>query len=135
MKDLDILLVDDEVRFLQTTRRLLIKQGYSVLTAAGGPEALELLEHCPARVVVLDVRMPGINGLQLLKTIKREYPHIEVIMLTGHATVHAAVEGLKAGAADYLMKPMDIQVLTMKIDELIEHKDLATRNISTMQVQ
>lgn len=124
MMNFDILLVDDEERFLETTRRLLMRQGYSVVTAKGGAEALELLDQYSIRLAILDARMPGIDGLHLLKSIRKEYPLIEVIMLTGHATVDAAVDGLRSGAVDYLMKPVDIHTLTLRIDEILEKQEL-----------
>lgn len=133
MHGFDILLVDDEERFLQTTRRLLTRRGYSVIASESGAEALEVLDRHQVRIVVLDVQMPGINGLQILKTIKQEYPLVEVIMLTGHATVDSAVEGLNAGAIDYLMKPIDIDILATKIDELLEQQNQMKTRTSTEQ--
>ena len=101
MTKANLLLVDDEERFLLTTKKLLEKRGYSVETASNGMEALEKLKQHPIQVVILDVKMPGMDGLATLKIIKRDFPLIEVIMLTGHATVASAVEGVKLGAADY----------------------------------
>jgi DNA-binding NtrC family response regulator len=133
MKKFDVLLVDDEERFLETTSRLLARKGYTVSVASGGADALEILESCSIQVAILDVRMPGIGGIQVLKMIKREYPLVEVIMLTGHATVDAAVDGLKFGAADYLMKPADIDELKLKIDEALEKRALIMQKISLAQ--
>lgn len=111
---MSILLVDDEARFLQTTQKLLARSGYEVQTAPGGTEALELLKGGPVHVVFLDVKMPGMDGLTTLKEIKRQFPLVEVIMLTGHATVEYAVEGMRSGASDYLMKPVDPEVMIEK---------------------
>jgi len=133
MKQFDVLLVDDEERFLETTSRLLARKGYTVSVASGGAEALEILESCSVKIAILDVRMPGIDGIQVLKMIKREYPLVEVMMLTGHVTVDAAVEGLKSGAGDYLMKPVDIDELTLKIDEALEKQALIRQKISLVQ--
>ncbi len=134
MDGFDILLVDDEECFLQMTHRLLTRRGYTVLAASGGEEALALLERYSIRVAVLDVGMPGIDGLQVLKIIKQSYPLIEVIMLTGYATVDAAVEGLKSGALDYVTKPAAIDDLEMKIDEVLEKQDLIRYRISMLQL-
>jgi DNA-binding NtrC family response regulator len=112
-----IMLVDDEERFLETTKKLLERKGYEAMTATGGMEALEKLKTGNVHVVVLDVKMPGMDGVATLKEIKRLHPLIEVIMLTGHATVESAIDGLKAGAYDYLMKPTDIDELVAKTQE------------------
>ena len=116
------MLVDDEKRFLTTTKKLLEKKGYKVETASSGIEALEKLKKINIQVVILDVKMPELDGISTLKRIKRDFPLIEVIMLTGHATVESAVEGVKLGAANYLMKPADINDITEKIKEAFEKR-------------
>ena len=88
---------------------MLERKDIAVLTAASGDQALEMLRKHPVHVVILDVKMPGMDGVATLREIKRQFPMVEVIMLTGHATVESAIEGLKAGAADYLMKPADLE--------------------------
>ena len=110
METANILLVDDETAFLDAMKRRLTKRGFSVETAESGMDAMELLEdkHAGIEVVILDVKMPGIDGVETLREIKRKYPMVEVVMLTGHATVGSAIEGMKLGAFDYLMKPADI---------------------------
>jgi len=117
MEKMKIMLVDDEERFLTTTKKLIEKKGYDVLTASSGAEALEKLRLHNIHVVILDVKMPGMDGITTLKRIKREFPLVEVIMLTGHATVESAVDGLKSGATDYLMKPTDVGELLEKAEE------------------
>ena len=114
MEQIKMMLVDDEERFLSTTRKLLEKKGFDVQTASSGGEALEMLRGAPVHVVILDVKMPGMDGVATLREIKRQFPMIEVIMLTGHATVESAIDGLKSGAVDYLMKPADLQVIIEK---------------------
>lgn len=109
-----MMLVDDEERFLSTTRKLLEKKGFDVSTASSGGKALEVLRQHPVHVVILDVKMPGMDGVATLREIKRQFPMVEVIMLTGHATVESAIEGLKAGAVDYLMKPADLEDIIEK---------------------
>ena len=117
MERMKMMLVDDEERFLKTTQKLLSKKGYDVLTATGGAEALEKLAGHNIHVVVLDVKMPGMDGIQTLREIKNKHPLTEVVMLTGHATVETAIEGMKLGAFDYLMKPCDIELLMAKAFE------------------
>ena len=113
-----VLLVDDEVPFVETMTKRLSKRGVTVLTAFGGSEALQVLEKQPnIDIVVLDVKMPGMDGITTLKEIKKERPLVEVIMLTGHATVESAIEGMKLGAFDFLLKPCDIEQLVAKIHE------------------
>jgi DNA-binding NtrC family response regulator len=114
-----VLVVDDEVAFVEGLSRRLGKRGVNVSTAFSGSEALE---HLASRgstktdVVILDVKMPGMDGLEALAIIKEKHPLVEVIMLTGHATVESAIEGMKRGAYDYLMKPCDIDVLMEKLN-------------------
>lgn len=118
--DLKIMLVDDEERYLETTRKLIEKKGYRALTASSGAEALKKLAEETAHVVILDVKMPMMDGHEAFREIKRRHPLVEVIMLTGHATVESAIEGLKAGAFDYLMKPADVDMLIEKAEEAYE---------------
>ena len=122
MKAMKIMLVDDEERFLSTTKKLLVKKGYDVLTAMSGMEALETMKRKMIHVVILDVKMPGMDGNATLKEIKRQYPLTEVIMLTGHATMESAIDGLKSGAIDYLMKPADIEEIIQKAEEAFEKR-------------
>lgn len=114
MKNMKLLLVDDEERFLTTTQKILSKKGIEAFTATSGAEALQILSGTTIHVVILDVKMPGMDGNETLKKIKARYPMIEVIMLTGHATVESAIEGMRSGAFDYLMKPTGIEDLIGK---------------------
>ncbi len=111
----NVLIIDDEERFLKTTRALLEKEGYQVQTAAEGRQGLDILKAKRIDVVVLDVKMPGMDGIEVLRRIKSDHPLVEVLMLTGHATMESAIDGLKLGAFDYLTKPCDIPVLKKKI--------------------
>jgi DNA-binding NtrC family response regulator len=113
-----VLLVDDEVAFTDTLSKRLNKRGLNVMTAASGSEALGILQSDSSiDVVILDVKMPAMDGIEALKEIKRIKPLVEVIMLTGHATVDSAIDGMKLGALDYLMKPCDTEVLMGKVQE------------------
>jgi DNA-binding NtrC family response regulator len=113
MKKMKLMLVDDEERFLTTTQKILSRKGIEAVTATSGATALEILSNTNIHVVILDVKMPGMDGNETLKKIKNRYPLVEVIMLTGHATVESAIDGMKSGAFDFLMKPAEI-------DELID---------------
>ncbi|MBF0515317.1 MAG: response regulator [Desulfovibrionaceae bacterium] len=113
----NLLLVDDEEAILDTLRKRLTRRGYGVLTANSGAAALDELQENPVDVAVLDVKMPGMDGIELLALIKQRHPRVEVIMLTGHANVEAAMRGMELGAFDYLMKPADFEDLLYKIED------------------
>ncbi len=135
MEKMKMMLVDDEERFLETTKKLLARKGYDVLTATNGSEALEKLVTETVHVVILDVKMPGMDGVTTLKAIRSRYPMVEVIMLTGHATVESAVEGLKSGATDYLMKPADLDELIKKAEEAYEKRQRIEEKIRVAQAR
>jgi DNA-binding NtrC family response regulator len=121
-----VLLVDDEASFLETLAKRITKRSLKVEKALSGQEALDRLQTSGGAsgvdVVILDVKMPGMDGLEALAANKRQHPNVEVIMLTGHATVESAIDGMKAGAYDYLMKPCDIELLMAKIDRAVGKK-------------
>ena len=116
-KNIKVLMVDDEERFRETTGKMLSKKGYETVMVGSGEEAVEALRMEPADVVVLDIRMPGMDGHQALSEIKRIRPETQVIMLTGHGNLDSAKEALVRGAFDYLNKPCNIDVLAAKIDQ------------------
>jgi signal transduction histidine kinase len=120
MSNIRLLLVDDEDDFRRTIAKRLTKRGMTPEEAKTGEECLSILEEKPVDVVVLDVKMPGMNGIETLYRIKRKYPKIEVIMLTGHATTQDGVEGIKTGAYDYLTKPIELEHLIGKIKQAHE---------------
>ncbi|MFH1242429.1 MAG: response regulator [Pseudomonadota bacterium] len=118
-----IMLVDDEVPFVETMTKRLQKRDLTVITALSGNEALEkLAANRNLDVVILDVKMPGMDGIETLREMKKAFPLTEVVMLTGHATVETAIEGMKLGAYDYLMKPCDIDQLLGKVKEAAKKK-------------
>lgn len=118
-----ILLVDDEAPFVETMTKRLTRRNLEVVQAFNGPEALEKLEENPnIEVAILDVKMPGMDGNETLKLMKMKFPLVEVIMLTGHATVESGIEGMKQGAFDYLMKPCDLDLLVTKVKEAAAKK-------------
>lgn len=113
-----ILLVDDEIPFIEAISKRLIKRNLEVSTAFSGMEALKKLDKdSTIEVVILDVKMPEMDGIETLREIKKQYPLVEVIMLTGHATVETGLEGMKLGAFDYLLKPCDMDILLEKVEE------------------
>jgi DNA-binding NtrC family response regulator len=135
MSKMVMMLVDDEERFLSTTSKLLSKKGIEPLTAISGQEALDKLEKEYVDVVILDVKMPGMDGVTALKHIKARYPLVEVIMLTGHGTIDSAVEGMKTGAYDYLTKPCDLDELMAKAEEAFARKQVMEEKIRMAQVR
>ena len=128
-----VLLVDDEVGFLETLVKRLKRRNVDVDAVYSGADALARFETEPADVVVLDVKMPGMDGLATLREIKKCRPLVEVIMLTGHADVDVAIEGMEQGAFDYLMKPCDIDELLYKIQDAHEKKSIQEAKISRVQ--
>lgn len=118
-----IMLVDDEIPFVEAMAKRLTRKNLEVKTAFNGSDALgKLTAACNTEVVILDVKMPGMDGIETLKAIKQRVPLVEVIMLTGHATVESAIEGMKLGAFDYLMKPCDMDNLIDKVTEAAARK-------------
>jgi DNA-binding NtrC family response regulator len=119
-----ILVVDDEEDFLETLVNRLNRRGMSAQGALSGREALKMMEEKEFDVVVLDVRMPGMDGLEVLREVKNRWPFVEVILLTGHGSVESGIEGMRLGAFDYVMKPADLEVLIEKIQQARERKIL-----------
>ena len=114
-KPIRLLLVDDEDDFRRAMAKRLARRDLGCDQAANGNECLSILEKKPMDVVVLDVKMPGMSGMDVLQNIKDTYPNTEVILLTGHATTFDGIEGIKSGAFDYLMKPIELEHLYNKI--------------------
>jgi DNA-binding NtrC family response regulator len=118
-----VIFVDDEVPFVEALTKRLTKRDLEIIPAYSGDEAMKkLAEQTTAEVVILDVKMPGMDGIETLREIKKKFPLVEVIMLTGHATVESAIEGMKLGAFDYLMKPCEIDQLVAKVREAAAKK-------------
>jgi len=117
-----ILLVDDEERFRTTLGKMLRAQGLEVTVLGSGREALAELHQKTYDVMVLDVRMPDMDGIATLTEIKKIAPQIEVIILTGHASMDAAVEIMRLGGYDYLLKPCPVEDLLAKIESAYERK-------------
>jgi DNA-binding NtrC family response regulator len=128
-----VLLVDDEVDFVQTVSKRLKRHELSVEAAHSGEDALRHLDDNPTDVVVLDMKMPGMDGIEVLRRIKARQPLVEVIMLTGHASVEAAIGGIELGAFDYLMKPVEFDELLYKIQDAHRKKSLQEAKIRSSE--
>ncbi|UCH22256.1 MAG: response regulator [Deltaproteobacteria bacterium] len=115
-----VLMVDDEKQFRATTKKILNRRGFETILAASGEEAIDKLNENPD-VVILDVKMHGMDGHQVLKEIKKRVPGIPVIMLTGHGALPSAEKALADGAVDYLTKPCDIDLLSAKINDAFQY--------------
>ena len=123
MKGSKILLIDDEAVFTNNMSKLLIYRGYRVETADSGDRAIRILEEQGFDVIVLDLKMPGMDGITTLKEIKKLGLFTETLILTGHGSIDTALEAVKLGAYDYLTKPCDIDKLVAKIEGAWEKKD------------
>jgi len=129
MSNIKVLLVDDEADFLDTLVKRMKKRSVEAWGVRSGEEALDHLKQNQVDVVVLDVRMQGMNGIETLRQLKRRFPLVEVIMLTGHAAMEVAIEGMEIGAFDYLMKPVDIDSLLYKIEDAYKKKSIQETKI------
>jgi DNA-binding NtrC family response regulator len=114
-----LLLVDDEQEFLDGTSRALRRRGFDVQTACGAEEALELVQAMKFDVAVLDVKMPGMDGVELFRRLRARWPWMPVIMLTGHGTVQQAFETSREGVVEYLTKPCDVEVLADTVRDAV----------------
>jgi len=113
-----LLMIDDEEAFVAALEKRLIHRNITVLAAYSGEDGLKKLDENPdTDVVLLDVKMPGMDGIETLRRIRATHPLVEVIMLTAHATVETAIEGMRLGAFDYLKKPADIDILVQKVQQ------------------
>ncbi|MFH1216897.1 MAG: response regulator [Pseudomonadota bacterium] len=119
----NVMLVDDEEQFLEVLSERLKNRGLKVNAVTSGEEAIRKIDEKNFDAIVVDLAMPGMDGIETLKRIKEKMPDAEIIMLTGHGTVHSGVEAMKLGAEDFLEKPVDINVLMEKIVEA-KHKRL-----------
>ncbi len=129
-----LLVVDDEEQFVEALSERLSMRGYDVTTSLTGEDAIEKIKNYNFDVVILDVRLPGIEGTEVLREIKSLKPLTEVIMMTGHGTVEMAIEGMKLGAFDFLMKPCETEDLTAKIDKAHDRKAEQEDRIRTAKI-
>jgi DNA-binding NtrC family response regulator len=128
-----VLIVDDEQKFLNYLSKRLDLREYDVTSSLNGEDAVEKVKIHDFDVIILDVLMPGMDGIEVLREIKKIKPLTEVIMLTGHASVESGVEGMKLGAYDYLMKPCETEELISKINRAYERKSEQEERIRAAQ--
>ena len=122
--EIRILLVDDEIDFVETMVKRFRIRKMPIETAGSGADALKLVDEQDFDVVILDVRMPGMGGMEVLRQIRAKRPLTEVIMLTGHASLDAGMQGMSLGAYDYVLKPADFDELLDKVRRAAERKAL-----------
>ena len=133
MSDFRVLFVDDEVDFLETILKRMQKRRVAAFGVRSGEEALVWLKQQTADIVVLDVRMQGMDGIQTLRAVRSAHPLLEVIMLTGHASLEIAKEGMQLGAFDYLMKPIDLDELLYKLEDAYQKKSIQQHKIKNIE--
>ena len=127
MKHLSLLLVDDDSAFRQVMSGELGRLGYDVSAAGTGEEAVQRVTTTEPEVVLLDLRLPGMSGLETLKAIQAAAPATEVIMLTGHGSIDTAIESIRIGACDYVVKPCPLDELQIRIQRAMERRCLRQR--------
>jgi len=131
-----ILIVDDEEDFLETIVKRLQKRNIDTVGVTSAEKALALMDQRLFDVVVLDIKLPGgMDGIEALREMKRRAPLTEVILLTGHASVETSIEGMKLGAFDYLLKPVKLEDLLLKIGEAFEKKDVHEQKIRKAKIK
>ncbi len=131
-----VLVVDDEEDFLETLVNRLNKRNIDTTGARSGEEALELMKNKLFDVVILDVKMPGgMDGIETLREIKKVQPLAEILLLTGHASVETSIEGMKLGAFDYLLKPIKLEELLVKLAQAFEKKDAHDQKIRSSKIK
>jgi DNA-binding NtrC family response regulator len=124
MKRRKVLVIDDDASLRRVMEMQLEEIGCDVLAVAGGKEALGVLEEVTPDLVITDLRIPGMSGMDILKSLRKDHPELTVIMVTAYGTVRTAVEAMKAGAYDYLTKPIDYDELTLVVNRALEHQQL-----------
>ena len=122
MPDTNILVADDEKSIRLTIQQALSTQGYSVNTAVDGPTALEQLKATPADLLLLDIQMPGMDGIEVLKAAMAQQPSLKVIMVSAHGSIDSAVDAMKLGAVDYLQKPFTPTELRDAVDRVLNRE-------------
>jgi DNA-binding NtrC family response regulator len=128
-----ILVIDDEDIVCQSCSRILTEEGHAVDVAHGGHEGLDLLEKAPCDILLLDLKMPGLGGMEVLQRVRERHPEIDVLMVTGYSTVETAVQAMKLGAFDYICKPFSPDELALVVRRIVEKRRLLAENLSLQQ--
>ncbi len=128
-----ILIVDDEESICKTLGGILTDEGYPVVTAASGEEALRVLEEEPPNLVILDIWLPGMDGIEVLKAIKAAHPHLQVVMMSGHGTIETAVKATKLGAFDFIEKPLSLEKVILVVNHAMNVVRLEEENLLLRQ--
>lgn len=114
--DISILVVDDEAMMRDLLEKILVREGYAVKTAGNGVEALELLQHEKFELIISDMKMPNMDGFELLKTVKQEYPNINVIIMTAYGDTYTVKDALLLGADEYITKPFKSHEISLVVE-------------------
>ena len=133
MELVKVLIVDDEPDFLETLVKRLKRRNIDAVGVSSGEAAIELIETQHFDVAILDMRMPGMDGIDTLKELKKRTPLTEVIMLTGHASVESGMQGMQIGAFDYVIKPADFDELMEKVKQAYQRKQLHEERVRSPQ--
>ena len=128
-KNTRILIVDDEEIVRESLSGWLGKDGYTIGTAADGAAALRTMEEAPWSILLVDLKMPGIDGLEVLKRVKERWPDTAVLIMTAYATVDTAVNAMKAGAFDYVVKPFDPEEVSLVVEKIVAQQALVRENV------
>jgi len=123
-----VLIVDDDLDALEMMQDLFETKGYISITARHGLEALEIIKNQEPDIILSDIRMPEMDGMQLLRILTKDYPHIPVIMITAHGTIKTAVEAMKVGAKDYILKPLSLDEILAKVERITQLSNLIKEN-------
>ena len=116
-----VLVVDDDDNLRWVLQTQLEQMGYATATAADGAAALERIDKDPPALVLTDLKMPGMSGMELLERVRRDYPEVPVLIMTAFGTIQSAVQAMRAGAYDYLTKPIDYDELALSVSRVLEH--------------
>ena len=133
MEGCNVLFVDDEIDFLETLLKRMKKRQLNAAGVNSGEEALDYMMENAVDIVVLDVRMPGMDGIETLRKMKKINPLLEVILLTGHACLEIAREGMEVGAFDYLLKPINLDDLLYKVQDAFKKKSIQMEKIKNLE--
>ena len=121
-----VLIVDDEPSIIQSLRGILADEGFEVMTADGGSKALDILKETIPDIILLDIWMPDIDGIETLERIRELYPNVQVIMISGHGTIETAVKATKLGAYDFIEKPLSLEKILLSVNNALKYNRLET---------